>query len=158
MKLAWTGDLSVGNAIIDAEHRNLICMANDVMHGIKTRNRAALPQAFRMLEHWLHTHFANEEKIAQAVKFPFEQHRLAQQHSLRELRYMLDELAAKGGIWSDSAANHFARSLKNWVIDEHIIKLDMPMKPMLQMYGYNFLPDGEYGELPDCEYDEAIHA
>ena len=147
MKLVWNGELSVGNAIIDAEHRNLICMVNDVMHGIRTRNRAALPQAFRMLEHWLHTHFANEEKIAQAVKFSFEQHKLAQQHALKELQYMRDELVAKNGLWSDSAADHFIRSLKSWVIDEHIIKLDMLMKPMLQIHGYNFLPGGEHGEI-----------
>lgn len=140
MELVWTEKLSVGNAIIDSEHRNLISMVNDVSFGIKYRDGSALSQAFKLLEHWLCAHFANEEKIAQAVNFHFAQHKLAQQHSLKELQYMRDELVAKGGMWSDSAVEHFTRSLKNWLIDGHIVNLDMLMKPALQNYDYNFWP------------------
>ena len=140
MELVWTEELSVGNAFIDSEHRNLIGMVNDISLGIKNRDGSALPQAFRLLEHWLCTHYVNEEKIARAVKFPFAQHKLAQQHSLKELQYMRNELAAKDGLWSDSAVEHFTCSLKNWLIDGHIVNLDMPMKPVLQNYDYTFWP------------------
>lgn len=146
MELVWTNELSVGNANIDEEHRNLISMINNVKHEIKTRNSSALPQTFKQLENWLYAHFANEEKIAQAINFPFDQHKLAQQHSLRELQHLRDELVAKDGIWSDSAAHHFIRSLKKWMIDEHIINLDMRMKTALQNYAYNFWPDCGHGE------------
>lgn len=141
MELVWTDELSVGNAIIDADHRNLIGMVNDITHGIKIRNSSVLPQAFKRLDHWLHAHFANEKKIAQAVGYPFDRHKLAQQSSLTELRHMKEELVIKDGIWSDGAANHFARSLRNWAVNEHILKLDMLMKPALQSYDYNFWPD-----------------
>lgn len=141
MKLVWTEELSVGNAIIDAEHRNLINIANDVSHEIKARDSSALLRSFKLLEAWLYAHFVNEERIARAVSFSFEQHKLAQQHALKELQYMRNELASKGGVWSDSSVNHFTRSLKNWMINEHIIKLDMLMKPALQNYDYNFLFD-----------------
>jgi hemerythrin-like metal-binding protein len=146
MELVWTNELSVGNANIDEEHRNLISMINNVKHEIKTRNSSALPQTFKQLENWLYAHFTNEEKIAQAINFPFHQHKLAQQHSLRELQHLRDELVAKDGIWSDGAAHHFIRSLKKWMIDEHIINLDMRMKTALQNYAYNFLPDCGHGE------------
>lgn len=145
MGLIWTKKLSVGNAFIDAEHRNLIGMVNDIRCGIKTGNRSALPRAFKMLEHWLHAHFANEERIAQAIGFCFDQHKLAQQHALKELLHLRDELVAKDGTWSDGAAKHFIRSLKSWMIDEHILKLDMQLKPVLQNYDYQFLPVGEAG-------------
>lgn len=138
MELVWTKELSVGNAIIDAEHRNLIGMVNEIRYGIRIRDSSALSQAFKLLENWLCIHFVNEEKIARAVKFPFAQHKLAQQHSLKELQHMRDELVIKDGIWSDGAANHFNRSLKNWMIDRHIIKLDMLMKPALQNHDYHF--------------------
>lgn len=141
MGLVWTKELSVGNAIIDAEHRNLMDMVNEARHGIKIRDGSALYQTFKLLENWLCVHFVNEGKIARAVKFPFDQHKLVQQHSLKELQHMRDELLAKDGIWSDGAANHFNHSLKNWMIDRHIIKLDMLMKPTLQNYDYNFWPD-----------------
>ena len=145
MELVWTNELSVGNAHIDEEHRKLLSMINNVKHEIKTRNSSALPQAFKLLENWLYAHFANEEKIAQAINFPFDQHKLAQQHSLRELQHLRDELVTKDGIWSDGAAHHFIRSLRNWAVNEHIIKLDMRMKPALQNYAYNFLPDCGHG-------------
>ena len=146
MGLVWTNKLSIGNAIIDAEHRNLIVMGNDIQREIKSRDCSALSQAFKLLENWLCVHFVNEEKIAQSIKFPFAQHKLAQQHSLKELQHMRNELAAKEGMWSDSAVAHFTRSLKNWMIDEHIFKLDMQMKPVLQNYDYNFWPDYGDGE------------
>lgn len=152
MRIVWAKELSVGNAIIDAEHRNLIGMVNEINHGIEARNSSVLPQAFDMLERWLHTHFANEATIAQAVGFSFDRHKPAQRYSLKELQHLRDELLMKDGIWSDGAARHFTRSLKNWMIDEHIIKLDMQMKPALQNFDYNFLPDhggaGHKAEYP----------
>lgn len=138
MELVWAGELSVGNAVIDAEHRNLIGLVNEVISGIRSSDVSALSQAFELLEYLLRIHFANEEKIAHAVGFPFVQHKLAQQYSLKELQHMKDELAIKNGVWSDGAADHFARSLKSWMIDAHIIKLDMLMKPVLHNHGYDF--------------------
>lgn len=138
--LVWTDELSVGNAIIDSEHRNLLNMVSGLVHAIKTRDNPALRQAFKMLEDWLCAHFANEEKIAQAIDFPFPRAKQAQQYSLKELQHLRDELIAKDGSWSESATEHYANYLKNWIVDEHIVKLDMQMKPVLQKYPYNFLP------------------
>lgn len=140
MGLKWAENLSVGNAVIDAEHKNLIGMTENVGRAIGARDTLALLEAFRLLESWLCIHFINEEKIARAVAFPFGQRKQVQQYLLKELQYMRDELAIKNGLWSDSAVKHFSRSLKSWMIDEHILKMDMPMKPVLQTYGYNFLP------------------
>lgn len=147
MELTWTKDLSVGNAIIDADHRNLIGMVNKVMYEIRTKDIPTLLYAFESLEGWLYPHFANEEKIAQAIGFPFRRHEQAQQHSLRELRYLKNELAIKEGVWSDGAVKHFTGFLKNWMIDEHIIKLDMQMKPAFQAYDYNFWPNSTRGGI-----------
>lgn len=146
MELVWTEKMSVGNAFIDAEHRNLIGLVNDAGREIKDRDRSALPQTFKMLEHWLHAHFVNEEMIARAAGFCFDRHKQAQQHALKEFMCLRDELVAKDGIWSEVAANHFIRSLKHWMIDDHILKMDMQMKPVLQNHDYHFLPDNGHGE------------
>ena len=140
MDMVWTERLSVGNEVIDSEHRNLISLANDVIRAIKTRDSSGLVQAFEQLVHWLGLHFANEEKIARAIKFDFSKHKPAHQYSLKELQYLRDELIAKDGMWSDSAVDHFTRYLKNWMIDGHIVKLDMQMKPALQSHPYDFKP------------------
>ncbi|TAN82299.1 MAG: hypothetical protein EPN14_04130 [Gallionella sp.] len=140
MGLAWTNQLSVGNAIIDSEHQVLLNMVNDVERAIRKSDCFALSQAFKLLENWLCIHFANEEKIAQAINFPFDRHKLAQQFSLKELQYMKEELAAKDGLWSERAMEHYSNFLKNWVVDDHIVKFDMLMKSALQKHPYDFLP------------------
>ena len=154
MKLKWTKQLSVGNAVIDSEHRNLISIANNVKRAIKARDSTTLSHELEHLEDWLYVHFANEVKIAQAINFDFSQHKLAQQCWLKELWFLRDELIGKSGLCSDEAIEHFSHFLSDWLIDGHIIGLDMPMKPVLQAHGYNFLP-GASGEaihaaMPGC--------
>ena len=140
MGLAWTKELSVENALIDSEHKKLIEMINGVELTIRERDCSAMSQAFRSLEDWLCVHFENEEKIARAINFDFSKHKPAQQYGLKELQHLRDELVMKDGLWSDGAVEHFAHFLKRWMIDEHIIKLNMLMKPMLQIHPYDFNP------------------
>lgn len=141
MEMAWTEQLNVGNELIDSEHRNLISLSNDVTRAIKARDSSGLARAFEQLEQELCLHFANEEKMAQAVNFDFSHHQLAQHYGLNELRFLRDLLVAKNGLWFDGAIEHFACFLKNWMIDDHIVRLDMRMKPVLQTYPYNFKID-----------------
>lgn len=140
MELKWTKNLSVGNATIDAEHRNLIGMTNDVIRRIHAKDVPVLLQSFMLLEDCLTAHFANEERMAHAIGFPFERHKLAQRHSLKELQYLRHELKAKGGLWSDGSMRRYAGFLKNWAIDHHIVGMDMQMKPALQAHDYEFWP------------------
>jgi len=149
MSLAWTDGISVGNAVIDSDHKNLIGIANNVNRAIRSRDSATLSKAFVHLENWLCVHFANEKRIAHAVNFNFSGHEQEQQYALNELQHLRDELAAKRGIWSDGAVEHFTGFLKHWLIDDHIVRLDMQMKPALQAHDYTF--------WPGCKYDETNH-
>jgi hemerythrin-like metal-binding protein len=92
MKLAWTEQLSVGNAVIDSDHKNLINMVGDIVHAIGARNHHTLAKAFELFERWLSAHFANEEHIARAIKFDFSKHKPAQLFSLKEILHLRDEL------------------------------------------------------------------
>lgn len=139
MEFVWTKQLSVGNAVIDSDHKNLIAVVNGIERAISAKDHSVISQAFELLEGWLCVHFANEEKIARAVNFNFLQYRQAQQYSLKELQHLRDDLVAKKGIWSESATKHYSNFLRRWMT-EHIVKVDMPMKPMLQAHDYNFWP------------------
>lgn len=141
MKLLWSKQLSIGNVIIDSEHRNLISLVNDIIRAIEARIDSDLTQAFEQLEQALCVHFTNEEKIAQAIGFDFSKHRLAQRYGLKELQFLRNELVGGNGLWSENAVEHFTHFLKNWMIDEHIIGLDMQMRPVLQTYDYEFWPN-----------------
>ena len=146
VKLAWANQLSIGNAVIDSDHKNLIAKINGIAHAIKTRDRHAIPQVFEALEDWLNIHFENEERIARAVNFDFSGHKPAKQHSLKELQHMRDELIAMKGMWPDSVTEHSINFLKTWMIDGHIVNLDMRMKPALQAFDYKFWPGWNEGE------------
>jgi len=136
----YTDELSVGNATIDTEHRNLIAMVNGVEAMIKARDNFALPEALEQLEHWLCIHFTDEENIARAINFPFARNKQEHKYVLKEFQHMKDELINKNGIWSDGAAEHYSSFLSNW-ITTHVTNEDMLMKPALKNYPYDFKPD-----------------
>jgi hemerythrin-like metal-binding protein len=149
MGLTWAEHLSVGNALIDLDHKNLICKVNNVRNAIRARDSFMLKVAFEHLEDGLCIHYANEERIAQAVNFDFSAHKQKQQYTLSELQHLRAELLAKRGIWSDLAVAHFIGFLKTWMIEDHIVRMNMLMKPTLQSHDYTF--------LPGCEDDKTIH-
>lgn len=139
MALIWTKRLSVGNATLDSEHKNLIGMINGIEYAIKTRDNAALLRAFKLLRDCAHVHFANEERFAQAIGFPFAQHKLEHQHLQKELQHTGDELDTRNGTWFEYAMEHYPQFLREWLVG-HITKEDMLMKPTLQNHPYDFKP------------------
>lgn len=139
MMEAWVNELSVGNAMIDIDHKMLIVMVNGVEAMIRARDSFALPPALEQLEDNLNAHFVREEKIAQAINFPFGKNKMEHQYVLKEFQNMKDELIAKDGIWSDGAAEHYSHFLSAWITD-HVLNEDMLMKPALQTYPYDFNP------------------
>ncbi len=146
MCMSWNKQLSIGNTIVDSEHKYLISLLNQVERAMRSameqRDDAPLHLAFEQLESELTRHFHNEEKIAKAVSFPFDSHLKAQEHMLIELRYLKNELMSKDCIWTDAALEHFCSFLEEWMM-EHITRVDMPMKSTLQNYDYNYWPDWE---------------
>lgn len=139
MGLAWTEQLSVGNSMIDSDHKELITLVNNVEHALRTGNRFALSLAFKKLWGGSRAHFMNEEKIAQALDFPVDKHRLTHRYLQDELQYIRDELEDKCGVWSEGAIEHFTRFLGDWLI-EHITGEDVQMKTALKTYPYDFKP------------------
>ena len=140
MRLAWADNLSVGNALIDAEHQNLIVAVNSVEHLLGTRDRVALSKAMDLLDTYMRIHFRNEEKIAEAVNFPFAKNKQEHQQLLKDMRALREELEANNGNWSDDLVSKYCGFLSSWMTD-HIVKEDMKLKPMLETYPYDFKPD-----------------
>lgn len=140
MGFVWTEHLGVGNAIIDSYHKKLITMINGAEYMIKKRDFNALTEAFEQIEHWLRVHFLSEENIAQAVNFPFAQHKLEHESVLRALHLIRDEIAGKNGVWDEDTAEHYSEFLRDWLTN-HILMEDMLMEPVLRVYPYDFNPE-----------------
>lgn len=140
MGLTWAEYLSVGNAMIDSDHKRLIMMINNIEHAIGRRDAAEMLKAIGSFATYIHIHLSNEGQIAEAVNFPLAQNKLEYQQLTYEIRSMLENLDPKNGTWPDNLVKKYLCLLNDWMMD-HIIKKDMQMKPVLQNYPYDFKLD-----------------
>jgi len=139
MELQWSDNLSVSNALMDSDHRNLLGMMSTVEHALRSGDGQILSQAFQRLVVSVGIHFVNEERLAQAIALPFDNHRKLNQYLQQELEHMRIELDAKNGIWSDGAIEHFSHCLKNWMA-AHLGRDERLLKPALAVQPYDLKP------------------
>ena len=139
MSFLWTDQLSVGNRIIDSTHKKIFDMVDRIECLIKASDGHAISEAFKLIEDYLHEYFSVEEYIAQAIKFPFTQHKLAHQGLLNEVQRIGNELATDNGIWPDTAAKHYSKLLRGCFI-WHIKEESKPIKIILDTQFYDFKP------------------
>ena len=93
-----------------------------------------MKQAFAKLGEELSLHFEAEQKLAHQAGFDFSCHQLAQLYLLGELRFLENLLSLSNCLWFEGSLWHFRDFLKSWLIDAHILRLDMPMKAALQKH------------------------
>lgn len=139
MALIWIKHLSVGNAMLDFEHKSLIGMVNSIEYAINKKDSSALFGAIKLFKGEIDAHFANEARFAQAFHFHFEQHNLAHRHFQEEFQQKTEEVAAEVGAWFGCALDCYPQFLRSWLIG-HIASEDMKMKPVLQSHPYDFNP------------------
>ena len=139
MELQWSDSLSVSNAQMDLDHRNLLGMMSTVEHALRSGNGEILSQAFQRLVVGVGIHFANEEKLVQAINLDSDNHKKLNLYLQQELEHMRVELDAKDGIWSEGAIEHFSHSLRNWMA-AHIGRDKRLLKPALIPHPYDLKP------------------
>jgi len=141
MSLLWRDQFSVGNNVIDSDHKHLIETINRVGQSAGTKNRVELAAAFDALSRYSQAHFDREEKIAYAVGYKQVPH-LNQSHKelLKQLAELGGEIDALGLEFPPEAVVHFTNFLGDWLIN-HILREDRLMKPILQKYSPNFFPE-----------------
>jgi hemerythrin len=137
MSLEWREQLSVGNDLIDSDHKYLIGLINRIEESMATMNRGQLTEGLDSLSRYSLTHFALEEKIADGVHYP-QIPRLHESHEallgkLEQVRQELDE------DWTPTSIEHFIALLRAWLIN-HVIKEDLLMKPFLSKRSPSFDP------------------
>ena len=144
MGTGWTKQMSVGNKSLDAEHKNLLSMVNDMERAINARNGDALLRTLKLFTDAIRVHFNNEARIAQAINYSFERHKAQHAYVLAELRGINEISASWQGQWSESAVEYYYHFLSEWAT-EHINEDDMKLKAALEAYPYDFNPPGQAG-------------
>jgi hemerythrin len=137
MALAWREQFSVGNDLIDSDHRYLIEIINKAEQSLKTNNRAELTRLLEDLARYGKSHFEREELVAAAAGYT----KADQLHvSHAQLNKTLAEFQASiGDTWSENDVARFTAFLRDWLIN-HVIKEDMLMKPWLTKFSPRFDP------------------
>jgi hemerythrin len=140
MAIAWREQLSVGNNIIDADHKYLIEIINKVEVCLTAKDMSALNAELKRLHDYSLLHFDREEKIAVAVGYE-QTPGLHQSHQslMEKLGKMQSNFVNAEQTWSPELTKDFADFLRDWLID-HVIKEDLLMKPALQKYSPTFSP------------------
>jgi len=140
MSLVWREQLSVGNNVIDTDHRYLIDIINRVEQSLGAKDRRELSAALESLSKYSQEHFAREEKIARAAGYE-QVPDLSHSHEalIKQLDQMKTEIREMGQEWSAAMADDFTKLLRSWLID-HVIKEDLLMKPVLQKHSPLFDP------------------
>ena len=128
MTLQWREQLSVGNDLIDADHKHLIGIINQAEQSLKTKNMVGLTSVIESLSNYSKIHFAREELIAKAVAYPNVEH-LHTSHAVLLTRLMQVKQEIGHELTEESGA-HFGAFLHDWLIS-HVIKEDMLLKPFL---------------------------
>ncbi len=137
MALEWREQLSVGNDLIDTDHKYLIGIINLAEQGLKSHDRVVLTGALENLERYSTMHFSREEAIATAAGYPKAEHlHLSHEALVAALTKVKEEI---GEAWEASAVEHFSAFLRTWLID-HVIKEDLLMKPFLKKLSPRFDP------------------
>jgi len=153
----WIEKLSVGNALLDAEHKKLIDLVNSIERAIRAKDSDVLLQAVNLLVDCVCIHFENEEKIAQAINLSFFEHEMEHQYVKNELLNIRDELVERNGRWSESVAYNYSYFLSEWLY-EHLNEEAKMIKPVLQTYPYNFDPISEISPSGDFYIRESIES
>lgn len=137
MGLQWREQLSVGNDLIDSDHKQLIEIINRADQHLQAMSRAGLQDALDQLSKYSRVHFSLEEKIAEAVGYTGMAHIHASHETLlQNLGQVAQEI---GEHWDAAAAAHFGQFLRDWLVN-HVIKEDMLLKPFLKKHSPRFDP------------------
>ena len=111
----WTKAYAVYLPQVDAEHRNLFRMAEELHQAVRTGSEAArISELVRPLLVAIEEHFAHEERLMRSVACPdYDWHKL-QHDSMRKKMSQLIE-ALEGG--DAEAPGRFLESLARWFKD-----------------------------------------
>lgn len=160
MTIVWREQMSVGNNLIDKEHRYLIDQINAVELALNsTDNHDILVETLNHLVEYTRTHFDHEEQIQVKIRYPdYAKHKQEHQKIMTDLDRIKDNLDKILGLnLADEASSEEVSDIelnrllgdevaysvnqndlaplvglvRNWVMD-HVLVSDRKLKPLLK--------------------------
>jgi hemerythrin-like metal-binding protein len=134
-RIQWRDTMSVDRGVIDEDHQHLI----DIINRFGSYTARGEPDVagalgiLNALKFYAENHFAREERLQRLVGYP--EHRL-QHDEHQRLMATLDEIIARAvsapGPGPSDVPGQLGLLLRRWLLD-HVIKLDLRMKPYAEL-------------------------
>lgn len=131
MSIAWRDAMSVGDEVIDQDHRHLVDLLNEFEKAIgETIDHKKIARVLLGLVEYTGEHFIREEELQRRIRYPFhDSHRRSHRDVLVKLTdNMRAYTATPDGPERDRMVVDLARFLKEWLVD-HILQSDLRMRP-----------------------------
>jgi hemerythrin len=146
--IVWRDALSVGNDLIDADHRHLLSLINTLELVLTTEQPFRdLQEAVAQLRAYTQDHFSREERIMIALRYAtYDAHKHAHAELIEDLDRAIkcivdpDEAVPESTTnLPDEVRDNLITLLRTWLV-EHIVKKDLLLKPLLADRPRNFSP------------------
>lgn len=153
MPIQWRPEMAIDNAVIDHDHQALIAIVNEFCTAEPGPDEfSRMQEILTKLDHYTRIHFAREEKLQVAARYPFRDahhqehqvliHRLAQIRGLlvssvlptKESEGESPETNARAPL--TEARAKIDRLLHDWLV-EHVVKSDLRMKPFVKAMAHH---------------------
>ncbi len=128
--IQWDTSFSVGSIILDADHRKLIDILNQIYDAwVQQSDNVELGKLFDDLMEYTDTHFNREEAKLAELDYPdLPRHRAAHDR-LREL-VMAFRSRHLAGRQPDTLTEEMSKFLKSWLLS-HILEEDLRYRPLV---------------------------
>lgn len=129
--LAWQDELSVQDSTIDQEHKMIIEKFNHLYTLMKSgKGHKYYPQLLDFLNHYIETHFTNEEALQVSIGFPlYEEHKMLHKAFTNQIKTIIDHHDPKNV--SNQALIAINLFLKNWLL-HHILTEDVKISHFIK--------------------------
>ncbi|KHK03984.1 bacteriohemerythrin [Desulfovibrio sp. TomC] len=113
--IAWDDSLAIGVDEIDAQHKSIIALINELTTHKNRSDEAAATQVLQFLRSYLHDHFELEMELMLDLAYPdLEAHR--QQHELFVNHVIFFEIENEFGVVSEQMLADILAFLEEWFI------------------------------------------
>lgn len=128
--IAWTSKIAVGIETIDAGHRSMIALYNDILVASKSGDKTKLATLLEQLGNATAAHFQSEEQLMSGFHYE-----LAATHTGQHRR-LLDEFAHQVDDWRKNhiSAALLCRFMHSWLL-RHIAASDLPLAKAIHQQG-----------------------
>jgi hemerythrin len=130
--IEWTDSFSVGVALFDAQHRQLIDMLNKMIKDSAATTRSeTVADVLTDMTNYAQEHFKSEEDLMIEHGYPHLDEHRHQHHGFQEKAARLCFATVKG---QTSVPQELLEYLQQWLI-RHILQADMAFKPFFEQKG-----------------------